>query len=159
MHKIIRDERGDMTFFSIMAVLAINIIVAFVLLFSSVQIHSMNIRNGIKMELNNLSASIYADTYHSQRESNLTEYLNTLYSSAAYTRQLEAKVVENLQKKIELENDDYRIRNISLSFSREPDRIRYVFHCDLDFYIRMFGHDYPAITRQISLTGYHNTKF
>ena len=44
------------------------------------------------MELNNLSGTIYADTYRSQRETNFEEYLNTLYSSSDYTDMLEATV-------------------------------------------------------------------
>lgn len=34
-----------------------------------------------------------------------------------------------------------------------------VFYCDVKFYVRMFGHSYTAITQQVELTGYHNTKF
>ena len=99
------------------------------------------------------------DTYHSQREANLNEYLNTLYSSAAYTRQLEARVVSELQKKIRLENDDYTIRNMSMEYTREPDSIKYIFTCEVEFYISMFGNDYPAIVQQVILTGHHNTKY
>ena len=32
-------------------------------------------------------------------------------------------------------------------------------YCDVDFYVRMFGHSYPTITQRVELTGYHNTKF
>ena len=39
------------------------------------------------------------------------------------------------------------------------DRVEYIFYCDVDFYIRMFGHSYPTITQRVELTGYHNTKF
>ena len=34
-----------------------------------------------------------------------------------------------------------------------------IFFCDIDFYVRMFGHSYPTITQRVELTGYHNTKF
>ena len=33
------------------------------------------------------------------------------------------------------------------------------FYCDVEFYVRMFGHNYPTITQRVELTGYHNTKF
>ena len=47
MHKkIIRDERGDLSFFTVFVILA------FVLLFASVKISCINIRNAAKMELN-----------------------------------------------------------------------------------------------------------
>ena len=32
-------------------------------------------------------------------------------------------------------------------------------YCDVEFYVQMFGHSYPAITQRVELTGYHNTKF
>lgn len=157
--RILRNERGDLTVFSIFVVLAINMIIAFVMLYASVEINCMNIRNGAKMSLNNLSASIYSDTFRSQRESNLSEYWNTLYSSRSYTRQLEQMVQGNLAEKIELSNNNYNVKNIHLTFQQEPDRIQYVFSCDVEFYIRMFGGSYPTVSRHIELTGYHITKF
>ena len=38
-------------------------------------------------------------------------------------------------------------------------RVEYIFYCDVEFYVRMFGHSYPTITQRVELTGYHNTKF
>lgn len=112
-----------------------------------------------KMELNNLSASIYADTFRSQRETNFSEYLNTLYSDSSYTAMLEDMVTEGLAEKLPLSTEDYEIRNINLDFHVDGDRIEYVFSCDAKFYVFMFGRYYPSITQQIKLTGYHNTKF
>lgn len=109
------------------------------------------------MELNNLSGTIYADTYRSQRETNFNEYLSTLYSSDS--EMLKDIVMEGLSSKVPLSTDDYRINNVSLEFDVSDDRVEYVFYCDAQFYIRMFGRSYPAITRRIELTGYHNTKF
>ena len=111
------------------------------------------------MELNNLSATIYADTYRSQRETNFSEYLNTLYSSSSYTHALEETVESGLASKISLSTDDYQVKNIHLNFNVVEDRVEYVFTCDAEFYIFMFGHSYPTITQPIQLTGYHNTKF
>jgi hypothetical protein len=111
------------------------------------------------MELNNLAASIYADTFRAQREVNYAEYMATLYSSATYTQQLEQAVRDGLATKVPLTTNDYSIRNIRLEFNLTGDRIEYVFTCDIDFFIRMFGNAYPTITRQVRLTGYHNVKF
>ena len=110
-------------------------------------------------ELNNLSATIYADTYRSQRETNFEEYLRTLYSSRDYTEMLEATVAGGLAEKIPLSTDDYTVSDISLEFNVVGDRVEYIFYCDVDFYVRMFGHSYPTITQRVELTGYHNTKF
>ena len=153
------NDRGDMSIYTCFLVMGVVILVSFLLLYASVKITCINIRNGAKMELNNLSASIYADTYRSQRETNFSEYLNTLYSSSSYTAMLEETVTDGLANKLPLSTDDYQVKNISLSFHVAGDRVEYVFSCDAEFYIFMFGRQYPAITRHIELTGYHNTKF
>lgn len=159
IHSLMRNDRGDISIFACFFVTGVIMLVSFLMLYASVRITCINIRNGAKMELNNLSASIYADTYRSQRESNFSEYLQTLYQSASYTRGLEQSVEDGLDSKIALTTDDYRIRNISLDFTVVGDRVEYVFRCDAEFYIFMFGRQYPVITQEIRLTGYHNTKF
>lgn len=155
----LHNDRGDISIFACFFVTGVVILISFLLLYTSVRITCINIRNGAKMELNNLSASIYADTYRSQRETNFSEYLNTLYSSSSYTQMLEDTVTDGLASKVPLSTEDYRISNINLDFHVTGDRVEYVFSCDAEFYIYMFGHSYPTITRRIELTGYHNTKF
>ena len=90
------NDRGDISIFTCFFVAGIVMLVSFLLLYASIRITCINIRNGAKMELNNLSASIYADTYRSQRETNFSEYLNTLYSSGDYTAMLEDMVTDGL---------------------------------------------------------------
>ena len=155
----LRNDRGDISIYTCFFVVGIVMLVSFLLLYASIRITCINIRNGAKMELNNLSASIYADTYRSQRETNFSEYLNTLYSSGDYTAMLEDMVTDGLASKVPLSTDDYQVRDISLSFHVTGDRVEYVFSCNVEFYVRMFGRSYPAITRPVELTGYHNTKF
>ena len=146
----LRNERGEITFFACFFVVGIVMLISFLLLYASIRITCINIRNGAKMELNNLSGTIYADTYRSQRETNFEEYLNTLYSSSDYTDMLEATVAGGLDSKIPLSTEDYKV---------EDGRVEYIFYCDVEFYVWMFGHSYPAITQRVELTGYHNTKF
>ena len=155
----LRNERGEITFFACFFVVGIVMLISFLLLYASIRITCINIRNGAKMELNNLSGTIYADTYRSQRETNFEEYLNTLYSSNDYTDMLEATVAGGLDSKIPLSTEDYKVSDISLEFNVEDGRVEYIFYCDVAFYVQMFGHSYPAITQRVELTGYHNTKF
>ena len=56
------NERGEITFFACFFVVGVVMLISFLLLYASVRITCINIRNGAKMELNNLSATIYADT-------------------------------------------------------------------------------------------------
>lgn len=152
LRRPLRNERGEITFFACFFVVGVVMLISFLLLYASVRINCINIRNGAKMELNNLSATIYADTYRSQRETNFEEYLRTLYSSSDYTEMLESTVAGGLASKIPLSTDDYQVSGISLKFNVVGDRVEYIFYCDVEFYVRMFGHNYP-ITRYDSISG------
>ena len=155
----IRNERGDMSFFTIFVILAIIMLMSFVLLFASVKINCMNIRNAAKMELNNVSARIYADTFHSQREANLDSYMADLHLSSAYQDALRAGFINGMEERIQLSNEDYRVENISLQFNQYSDKIEYVVDCNAVFQIHMFGELFPPITQHITLTGSQNTKY
>ena len=157
--KLLKNERGDLSYFSVFVILAVNMLLSFLLLFASVKINCINIRNAAKMELNNVSASIYADTFHSQREANLNSYMADLHLSSAYQDALRAGFINGLEERIELSNDDYTVSNISLQFHQYSDKIEYVVTCDATFRIRMFGELFPPITQHITLTGFHNTKY
>lgn len=115
--------------------------------------------NGIKMELNNLSARIYADTYQSQREANLRSYENRVTSSSVYLSGLESTFRSGLKKKIPLDTEDYRISNISLDFADQGEQVKYTFRCHVDFYVSMFGRRFAPFSREIELTGSHRTKY
>ena len=155
----IRNERGDMSFFTIFVILAIIMLMSFVLLFASVKINCMNIRNAAKMELNNVSARIYADTFHSQREANLDSYMADLHLSSAYQDALRTGFINGMEERIQLSNEDYRVENISLQFNQYSDKIEYVVDCDAVFQIHLFGELFPSITQHITLTDSHNTKY
>ena len=156
---IIHNERGDLSFLSIFIILAVNMLLAFVLLFASVKINCINIHNAAKMELNNVSARIYADTFHSQREANLDSYMEDLHLSSAYQDALRAGFISGLEERIQLSNDDYSVSNITLSFHQYSDKIEYIVNCDAVFQIRMFGELFPPIRQHITLSGSHNTKY
>lgn len=51
----LRNERGEITFFACFFVVGIVMLISFLLLYASIRITCINIRNGAKMELNNLS--------------------------------------------------------------------------------------------------------
>ena len=156
---LLKNERGELSYFSVFVILAVNMLLSFLLLFASVKINCINIRNAAKMELNNVSARIYADTFHSQREANLDSYMADLHLSSAYQDALRTGFINGLEERIELSNDDYTVSNISLQFHQYSDKIVYVVTCDATFRIRMFGELFPPITQHITLTGSHNTKY
>ena len=156
---LLKNERGELSYFSVFVILAVNMLLSFLLLFASVKINCINIRNAAKTELNNVSARIYVDTFHSQREANLDSYMADLHLSSAYQDALWAGFINGLEERIELSNDEYTVSNINLQFHQYSDKIEYVVTCDATFRIRMFGELFPPITQHITLTGSHNTKY
>ena len=66
LRRPLRNERGEITFFACFFVVGVVMLISFLLLYASVRITCINIRNGAKMELNNLSATIMLspDTLH-----------------------------------------------------------------------------------------------
>ena len=141
------------------AIFSMGMLLSFVLLYASVQINCINIRNAAKMELNNVSARIYADTFHSQREANLTSYMADINLSTAYKNALRAGFIEGMKSRVKLTNDDYDVENIDLTFHQYSEKIEYVASFDITYQIRMFGTSFPPIRRHAELTGSHNTKF
>ena len=111
------------------------------------------------MELNNVSARIYADTFHSQREANLTSYMSDISLSAAYKNALRASFTEGMRSRVKLTNDDYDVANIDLTFRQYSEKIEYIASFDITYRIRMFGESFPPIRRHVELTGSHNTKY
>lgn len=158
MKKRIHNETGALNIMSTFIVLAVTMLMSYVLLFASVQINCINIRNAAKMELNNISARIYADTYHSQREVDLNNYSDILHISQLYQNKLRADFLNGLATRISLSNTNYTVQNIQLQYSREPDKITYEMSCDVTFHIQMFGIQYPITIQQILLTGSHIIK-
>lgn len=158
MKKLIHNEEGDSNIMSTFIMLAITMLISYVLILSSVQSNCINIRNAAKMELNNISARIYADTYHSQREVDLNNYMDTLNFSQLYQNTLRADFINGLSTRIPLSNGNYSIQNIQLQFSRSAEKIDYQMSCDVTFHFQMMGKQYPFTVKQIHLTGSHNIK-
>lgn len=159
MRKILKNERGDMSYFSIIIIVAVNMIFSFVLLSASVKIQCINIRNAAKMELNNISARIYANTYHSQREANLSSYNSDLHLSTAFQTSLKNDFVDGMKSRVSLSTNDYTVSGIALSFQEYSDRIEYRMSCNVTFKVQMFGSVFPPIVQHVELTGSHHTKY
>ena len=106
-----------------------------------------------------MSARIYADTFHSQREANLDFYMSDLNLSTAYQADLRADFINGMVKRISLSTDEYTISNINLAFHQYSGKIEYEMTYDVSFRIRMIDEFFPPVVQHITLTGSHNTKY
>ena len=158
IQKLLRNERGDMTIAAVFLILILNILIAFLLLFTTVQIQSANIRSKVKMELNNLSAVISKDTYEAMREGNLEEYAKRC-KSPRYQFYLTVIFQKRLEATLDKITDNYMIYNDQLYVQQKNDRIEFTYNCVVRFQVSMMGDKYSVYTKRINITGYHVTKF
>lgn len=158
INKFICNDRGDMTVGAVFLILMLNILIAFMLLFASIQIQCENIRGAVKLELNNLSAEIAKDTFKAMREGNLSQY-ETICNTTAYSQQLQEHFKNNLSQHLTKTTQEYHIYNEAIHISHENQKMRFDYTCSIEFQVYMFGNRYPLGIQNISLTGSHNTKF
>jgi len=159
MRRLLKNEQGSMPFLTLFITLAMVMLLSYILFFATVQVNCINIRNAFKMELNNISASIYADTFHSQREANLLSYMRDVHISSEYLEELEEGFIDGVKERIELTTEDYTISDIAVDYNKDDDKIIYRARCKVEFQVQMFGNIFPPVTEEIALTGTHNTKY
>ncbi len=159
MKKYLKNERGSVPMpLTPFIVVAIVILLSFLMTWISAEITFTGIRNTVKNELTNVSIRISEDTYKAMREGNLAAYHETLTSDDTYRSELEALVKEKIETAMPLTTDNYVVDNISLTFSENSDSIEYVFHCDVEYYLSLFGDHRTVREDSIELTGKHNIK-
>lgn len=131
--KCFANNRGDTTINAVFLILVMNMLIAFLLLFVTVQIQCTEIRNHAKISLNNLSAIIAEDTYRAMREGNMEEYEKICSASPEYQAYLKETFVSNLLDHLRMETEDYRITSNRLEIrqTRRPHRIFLCLHCAL----------------------------
>lgn len=78
----LRNERGEITFFACFFVVGIVMLISFLLLYASIRITCINIRNGAKMELNNLTYPLNHQTYN--RRLPMRKFTTRIYTKANY---------------------------------------------------------------------------
>ena len=114
--KYVRNNRGDFTPFTVCLILALNILLALLMMWLAFQINCSNVRNAVKNEFTNVSVRISSGTYKAMREGNLTEYYRKLTENSSYKAELEDMVKTNIAAEIPLENDNYKVSHINLKF-------------------------------------------
>ena len=128
MTKALRNRRGDVPISSAIMVVVFAMVIAAALYIAYVYIQTTNVRNAMNKGLSNLAITISEDTYAALRESNFDEYANKLTSTSAYQHALETKYKQDVLGSVELDNERYKIENISLDFEVDGKKITYT--CD-----------------------------
>ena len=101
-------------------------LISFLLLYASIRINCINIRNGAKMEPEQFERQHIRGYLPVPGETNFSEYLSIPLPSSSYTEMLEDTVREGLSAKVPLSTDDYKIKNITLDFHVTGDRVKYI---------------------------------
>ena len=74
----LRNERGEITFFACFFVVGIVMLISFLLLYASIRITCINIRNGAKMELNNLMLPVWLPEQIIQTNTSIGQVLSSV---------------------------------------------------------------------------------
>ncbi len=128
------------------------------MLWMSSQITMMNVRNEIKNELANVSIRISEDTYAAMSEGSLASYYSLLADDRVYQNELKQIVVNGIKSTMDMENDNYKVSDISLDFIRHDDSIEYVLTCNIEYYLSFLGDSRTIKTEDVRLTARHNIK-
>ncbi len=159
MKRYLKNERGAFSVpFTAFFVLALISLLALIMTYLSAEITFMSIRNTVKNELANVSVRISEDTYKAMSEGNLLEYYRTLTEDESYREELQTLVENEINSAMALTNENYTVDNITLSFKENADCIEYVFTCDVNYFISLFGEFRSVRADAIKLTGKHNVK-
>ncbi len=157
--KHLMNERGSVPLpLTPFFVVALVILLSMIMMWISSEITFTGIRNTIKNELTNVSIRISEDTYKAMREGNLTAYHETLTEDVTYRAELETLVKTKIADAMPLSGNNYTVDNISLTFLENGDNIEYIFHCDVEYYLSLFGDSHTVREDSIELTGKHNLK-
>ncbi len=157
--KHLKNEKGSVPIpLTPFIIVGLIILLSMLMTWISSEITFIGIRNTVKNELTNVSIRISEDTYKAMREGNLSAYHDTLSGDAAYRAELETLVKTKIADAMPLTGNNYTVDNISLTFSENGDNIEYVFHCDVAYYLSLFGDNRTVREDAIELTGKHNLK-
>lgn len=159
LRKVVEDQQGSVPIPAAMLIIVFSLVLSFAIYIGYVQLRTSVVRNAMNKGLSNLAITISEDTYTALRESNFDEYVSRLTSSTDYRRELEEKYRNDVKSAVEIDNDHYKIENISLDFSVDGNQLTYVCTCDVTFYVRLFGNRVPAAINSVQVTGSHNAKY
>ena len=165
MTKPLRNRRGDVPISSAIMVVIFAMVIAAALYIAYVYIQTTNVRNAMNKGLSNLAITISEDTYAALRESDFDAYVDKLTGTSAYRHSLETKYKQDVLGSVELDNERYKIDNISLDFSVSSangvvgKKITYTCTCDVTFYAKVFGNTVPAAANSLKVYGTHTAKY
>ncbi len=157
MRKYLQNDRGSIPFVTAFVV-AMIVLLALLMMWVSAEIHCIGIKNNVKNELTNVSIRISEDTYKAMREGNLDEYYRTLTHSSSYRNELKNLVKTKITETMPLETESYKIDDINLRFEENGDNIEYIFTCDVEYYVSLFGDQRTIRKDAIEFSGKHSMK-
>ena len=157
--KPLRNRRGDVPIPSAIMVVVFAMVIAAALYIAYVYIQTTNVRNVMNKGLSNLAVTISEDTYTALRESDFDAYVDKLTGTSAYRHALETRYKQDVLGAVELDNERYKIDNISLDFEVNGKKIVYTCTCDVTFYAEVFGNTIPAAANALQVFGSHTAKY
>lgn len=153
-----KDNRGISTLIIAAGALLLTVVILSAIL-AYAQIYSglNNIKNKVKLELNNTSASASEMIYGDIGEQNNTSYLETFHR---HESELKRSFFSNLKMSLSMETENYIVDadSMELTFEAKEDYIKYKFKCRADIRIYYFGVPLILENQEVNVSARHSFK-
>lgn len=153
---------------TLIVILICIIVGAFFIVSTVAQLQAMEIKKTVRMEMNNLSSIITADTYNATKRGSLQEYEDRLSTSLTYRNYLLNTTKNNIATNLALTksgtsfvgndekgNPDFVLSNFSLKQKNDKGRIEYTINCKITLYMQLFNNPIPGFDYDVSYVTHH----
>lgn len=138
-------------------ILIFGTICVFFLFSAHVRMSMYNLKDKVKLELNNTSAAASEMIYADLAEHNTQSYLN---SFKQHENELRNSFLKRLRKDLYLETADYTVHpdTVKLTFEANGNAVTYIFECQADIKFQFMGESRTLVTQKIYITAKHYYK-
>lgn len=158
IRRCINNQRGDVYLYTVFVVMAFMMLMSVMIQWVGIGANMTAVRNAVKEELAAVSIRIESDTYQALREGNLDAYNRKLTSSTVYQNELRDLVIEKINDNINLNNKNFTVQGISLTFHKTADHIEYILTFDIRCRATFLGSQVTIANDDITLSGRHLLK-
>lgn len=133
------------------------VILSAILAYAQIYAGLSNIKNKVKLEMNNTSASAAEIIYGDIGEHNYDGYLESFHK---VENNLKADFFSNIKKSMYFETENYTIHpdSLQLNFEAKENYINYKFKCLVDLKINYFGVVFTVKDQEVNITAKHYFK-
>lgn len=143
--------------FTIATILLLALVFIFLLFLAHVQTSLYNLKDKVKLELNNTSASATEMIYKDLAEQNFASYIQSFQKHESSIRN---DFMKRLKKEMYFNTSAYEMDpdTISLTFETKDGYVNHIFECQVKIKLDILGANRPLLTQKVNITAKHYYK-